>query len=451
MKYNHGHHTLSTLAKTLTTKDDAHFIAYIEVMSVLGKFWSARFTPSEFLVLSFLANRTLIFRKRAEAITRRHFEEGISSERGDTCTGCGVSEHARVRALNSLCSRNFINVHCFLEGKTETKPRIYELNYELLVEGHDLGEIRNMLKRSRTLDRDKRPEDDFYAENTPRQFAGVPPDNRGGLTELLHSSKRTSINIEESAAAQPSQSRLKVGKKTVAGAINCTPKPPPTGNAAERIAQIQADTTKARTTRVATAKTLPARRWEIKDLQALLDQGRADAGVTVPRVMATTKGAGVLFKRMKEAEITDALEFFTWTFQNWGTVASANRRAKAKQLKDTKASNSEMSLIPNFAELAYRFPYILAFFNDRKYTKVQEEQKVVRQKQETRALAEKQQVAIATRRDIVRQQDIEQRDKDRAAQERRVARPVVRRSRQLVDDLDEPLPAYKEREWNPDE
>lgn len=444
MKYNHGHHTLSTLAKTLTTKDDAHFIAYIEVMSVLGKFWSARFTPSEFLVLSFLANRTLIFRKRAESITRKHFDDGVSSERGDTCTGCGVSEHARVRALNSLCSRNFINVHCFLEGKTETKPRIYELNYELLVEGHDLGEIRNMLKRSRTATRDARIEDDFYAENTPRQSSGAPLDNRGGITELLHSSKNTSINIEESAASQPNHPALKVGKKSSGCAINVTTtKAPLTGNAQERVAQILESTTRVREARVATTRTLPARRWDMKELQALLDTARAEAGVSVPRVMATSKGAGVLFKRMKDAEVKDTLEFFTWAFKNWGTVANANRRSKATQMKNTKTVSTEMSMIPNFSELAYRFPYILVFFNERKYTQVQTQERAVEQKAQAGKVVDAQQQAIDLRRELAREQDLANRERERAA-------PVVnrvRRTRPAVALGDDEIPEFKEREW----
>lgn len=446
MKYTHGHHTLAAMAKTLTHKDDVHFLAYIEVMSVLGKFWSDRFSTTEFLVLLFIVNRTLIFRKRAEIISRKHFMEGIKSARGVTCAGVGVSESARIKALNSLCDQDYIHVHSFVDGHVESVPRIYELNYDALVSGYDIGEVQNMLKRSKKYTREAPETDDFYNESTPSTFRGEGVLNRGGITELLHSSNKSSTNVEESAASQPSQPRLKIGKKSRANAINSTPPTAPiTGNAEERIAQIQAQATKARSTRVTTAKTLPARRWEIKDLQALLDQARSDAGVSVPRVMATAKGAGVLFKRMKEAEIQDALEFFTWTFQNWGTVASANRRAKAKQLKDTKASHSEMSMIPSFSELAYRFPYILVFFNDRKYTKVQEQEREVIQKKEEQRVVQTQEQAIQVRRELARERDLANREREQKTAARR---PVIRRTRVPVEvDLDEAIPGYKESEW----
>ena len=41
-----------------------------------------------------------------------------------------------------------------------------------------------------------------------------------------------------------------------------------------------------------------------------------------------------------------------------------------------------MSLIPNFNDLAYRTPYILAFFNDRKFTQVQAKQATQEQRQQ---------------------------------------------------------------------
>jgi hypothetical protein len=169
--------------------------------------------------------------------------------------------------------------------------------------------------------------------------------------------------------------------------------------------------------------------------------------------MATSKGAGVLFKRMKEAEVKDTLEFFTWTFQNWGTVASANRRAKARQLKDTKAVQSEMSMIPNFNELAYRFPYILVFFNDRKFTQVREQEVKTQQKTAVQQRHAQQQEAIEKRREIVRAEDRRRHEEDRRDQEERVERRsgIKRRTRtlEIADVLDdEPIPEYKEREWS---
>jgi hypothetical protein len=163
--------------------------------------------------------------------------------------------------------------------------------------------------------------------------------------------------------------------------------------------------------------------------------------------MATTKGAGVLFKRMKAAEIGDALEFFTWTFRHWSTVANANRRSKARQLKETKAVNNEMSLIPNFQELAYRFPYILVFFNDRKFAEVQEEEKIDRRARADDRRHEEQQVSIERRRQLVREEDLRKREAEQEQEKRFVERR--RRPRPVAEDDedDEPIPQFREREW----
>lgn len=446
MIHTYGMNSLGVVTRNLTKKDDMYFLAYVEVMSVLGKFWPERFTSIEFLVLSFLANRTLIFRKKAEVISRTHFMEGVESGAGVTCRGAGVGHMALMKALNSLSDQDYIHIHCFKVGQIESTPRLYELNCEALVAGYDLGEIHSMLKRSRKSAKTVEDDDGFYDDLTPPDFRGGPPLKRGDITELLHSSISSS-NEEESAAPLPRKlPGLRVGKNhKPPRAIDCTATSVP-GKASERLEQMKEVSTTKRTTRLASVRTLPTRRWEVKDLQVLLDEARVRAGVTIPRIMVSSRALGVLYKRMKEAEVTEPLEFFVWALKNWTTVANANRRAKAKQLKDTKASNSEMSMTPNFNDLSYRFPYILVFFNDRKFTEIQ----AVEQKQEQSRVFEtkvnEQRVAIERRRQTVREQDLHRRETDQRAEQafverRRRARPVI------TQDDDEPLPEFKEREW----
>lgn len=449
MNHIHGVQSLSELSSNLMQKDDMYFLFYVEVMSVLGKFWPRRFTSSEYLVLSFLANRTLVFRKKAEMITNRHFLEGITSGDEVVCEGAGLSDVALRKALASLSKMNYIHIHCFKTGKVESTPRIYELNYEALIAGYDLRAVKNMLKRGRRSAQTTVEKDDFYDDFTPLEFAGGGGENLGGITELLHSSISSSLTEEESAASQPSQpSVLKVSRRrTTRRAIDCNPTSElPTGGAKERLAQMQRHASTTRASRLQAVRVLPPRRWDMKELQALLDEARARAGLSVPRIMATTKGAGVLHKRMKEAEITDTLEFFTWALQNWSTVANANRRAKSRQLRESKSVQTEMSMMPNFAELAYRFPYILAFFNDRKYTAVQEQEQKEEKAREAVRIQRDQEGAIDRRRAAVRELDLARREEDKQADQRMIERR--RNPRVPLDgDDDDFIPVFKEREW----
>lgn len=450
MIYTYGMNVLNEVARTLTKKDDMYFLSYVEVMSVLGKFWPERFSPTEFLVLNFIAHRTLIFRKRSERITRKHFLEGVESGRGVTCRGAGVSHMPLMKALTTLAEQDYIHIHCFKLGQVESTPRIYELNCEAIIAGYDLEETHLMLKRGRKFSKTTVENDGFNDDLPPTYISGGGGMNLGGLTELLHSSI-SSTNVEESAATPPRKLRsLRVGKNhKPPSAINCTEEVTPTvaGNARDRLKQMKEASTQARTTRLASVRIIPNRRWEVKDLQALLDEARVRAGVTIPRVMVTSKALGVLYRRMKEAEVKEPLEFFVWALKNWTTVANANRRAKAKQLKDTKASNSEMSMTPNFNDLSYRFPYILVFFNERKFTEIQ----AVEQKQEQNKVfetqAEAQRVAIERRRQTVREQDLHRRETDQKAEQEFVERRRRVRTVVIPDDDDEPLPEFKEREW----
>jgi hypothetical protein len=447
MQHTHAHVALSALRQSLTQKDDLYFVAWVKVNSVLGKFWPERFSASEYLVLLFIVSRTLMFRKKAEVITKKHFAEGVTSSRSVTCSGCGVGETALKKALKRLCDEDFLHVHSFKEGNTETVPRIYELNFVKILDGYDTDEVHNMLKRGKSAVQNDAKEDEDDPFLGGLHVRGEGGRNRGYITEVLHTSNKALITNKSAEAETGGEAVLRVGKRRRTDATDCTDKPKPiSGNARERLAQMQAMAAGNRAKRLHSVRGLPERRWDIKDLQALLDEARTQCGLSVPRVMATAKGAGVLFKRMKAAEINDSLEFFTWAFTHWSTVANANRRSKARQLKDTKTVNSEMSLIPNFAELAYRFPYILAFFNDRKFAEVQEEEKVERRVRADDRRHEEQQVAIERRRQLTREEDLRKRDAEQEQQTRFVERR--RRPRPVVDDDEEdPVPQFREREW----
>lgn len=443
MKLTYKMDRLRETLRELTHKDDVHFLSWVEVNSVLGKFWPQRYSNTEYLVLLFIVNRTLMFRKKAEVISKKHFSNGIESSRGVTCAGAGVGETALNKALKALCDADIINIHCFVEGHVESVPRVYELNVDKILEGYDLGEVQNMLKRSRKALREEAENQRESDDLTPLTSKGGGGREQGGITEVLHTSRKALLTKEQSdGSADP----LRVGKGR---ASDCNERPAPIpGNAKQRLAQIQQDMAAKRATRLHAVKGLPERRWDIRDLQALLDEARSRAGIPVPRIMATAKGAGVLFKRMKDAEVADPLDFFTWALANWGTVANANRRSKAKQMKESKSSSTEMAMIPNFQELAYRFPYILVFYNDRKFTKVQATHQEERRTAERDRRQQDTEVAIDRRRQAVRAQDQAEHDAQKAEDQRFYERRRTLRTRPApVEDDNDDLPTYREKEW----
>src|SRR5690606_25798598 len=151
---------------------------------------------------------------------------------------------------------------------------------------------------------------------------------------------------------------------------------------ADLVKHIATKAQERRAERVSRASTTPTKRWTTNEVQALLDKAREraeDAGYTTPRVVVTARALPTLHKRMLAAQTADPLAFFTWSWQHWGTIASANRRSKARQARETRTSSEAMSMAPNFNDLAYRLPYIVAFYNDREQA-VKEERRHAEEK-----------------------------------------------------------------------
>lgn len=201
-----------------------------------------------------------------------------------------------------------------------------------------------------------------------------------------------------------------------------------------------------RITRVAAAKTTTLRKWTTVELQALLDKAREDASVThgaIPRIVVVLKSAGVLHKRMLAAEIKDALEFFTWVLANWSVVANANRRSKAQQFRESKKDSTELSMTPNFNDLAYRCPYFITFFNDRKYKELAEKETVQRADTRAQVDAAARTKAIEARKKAVRQQDEEREEQRRTV----AARPIPARRTRLKEVSEDDIPVFREKVW----
>lgn len=457
----HAHKDYWEIKKELTKRNDEFFAQWVEFSSVLVKHWYSHFTVVEFQVLTFIAGRTLLFRKKAEAITRAQFYEGVRSGAGDPiCSGCGVGETTLRRALKSLEDRGYIHVHAFSDGVSEQVSRIYEILPQRLLMSFDISEVTNMLNRAGIGrlrggvdgfdDENSLENSEFSPRQTPLTKRGTPPHEVRVITDILHISK-TSTNVDVSAPSTPTNSGpiLRTSRSRRKGqiAIDCNkPKVDLPTSAKDKLAALHNKQKALATERTTRAGRMPTIRWSTKDLQAVLDAARAQCGLSLPRIIVTAKPISTLHRRMLAAGVEDCLDFFTWALRNWNRVANANRKAKSRKMKTERVSDSEMALSPNFQDLAYRFPYILAFYNDRKYMEmVEEESKQLATATQTELVAAQQKAIAANKRKVAERDKLREEQRkaeDEKYHERRRAKP--RTAPGLEDDE---IPQFRERSW----
>lgn len=408
----------------LTRKSDDFFHQYIMVSSILVKHWTKFLSTPELLVMQFVLGRTLLFRKRAESISKSQMATGIPG----VCGPCGLSRNTIDKAVSALSERNYLILHAFKQDGREQNSRIYELNIARLLAEHDIEEVGNMASRL------------AKARTKPTPADGVPlPQRVGGLTIPTSVGINSTTNVVDSAVKLPTP---RSGRRKVA--INCNSGMTP----AQLAMNIAAQATAKRDARARGATSLSTKRWATADLQALLDKAAEsvrETGYKVPRVVVVAKNIGVLHKRLVAAGITNALDFFTWALQNWNTISSANRRSKAKQQEETqKATSAAMLNVPNFNDLAFRAPYIIAFYNQR------EHEKDVERAAEDNKAAEVARTDAATKRLIAGQKEKArlldlQREEERKMERLRPLKPI-RRTRTRVAETDD-IPEFKESSW----
>lgn len=438
----HETRAYESVKRALVAKEDSFFDDYVVCSSVLDKFWSSFLTYSELLVLRFIVGRTLLYRKRAESIGVSQFISGVAGrESGMVCHGVSLSENTVRRAIRALHEKGYVTIHCFKEGNVECHARVYEVNTQRIVAERNVEEITKLLNRPRKVG----------AEPLPIE-QGHPSPHLGGLTLLGKPNRYTSTNVEVSAATAPTKESgfLRTPRKPRKPiATDCKPEATPQ----ELLDAITTRYRDNRESRSAAAKKPSAtKKWTTQTLQALLDKAREAAleqGYTVPRVVVVAKNLNVLWKRMVDSGIDDALDFFTWTLCNWSTVASANKRAAVNRVKQTSKAVTPMGMAPNFNDLAFRCPYILAFYNDRQYAEAEEERVEEQKRTRLRRATSASQEAAAQRRELIAERDRAREEQIRKEEEATVRAVRRSRSRPAAVDFadDEEIPVFKEREY----
>lgn len=412
----------------LTKPDKEHFTTFTYVSAAIHRYWSDVFTASELQVLMFIVGRTLSFSKKAETIAFRHFLEGVEQDGRPVCASCGLKEKAVRAALKSLVTRGYVHIHAFFEGNVESLWRIYEVDLDKLLELSSMA-----LDKSSTQNSKNRARRPLLSKGTP------PYSQRGPISNIKESS--TSTSVEVSAGLLPTPKKARAGK--IADECNQFENP------ADLVKHLANKAQERRTARSTRASAMPTKRWSTLDLQALLDKARERAeaaGYSTPRVIVTARPLPTLHKRMLAAEINDPLAFFTWTLQHWGTIASANRRSKARQAKETRTASEAMSMAPNFNDLSYRFPYIVAFYNDREQTAVNERRQVQQKEQKVERVRQSSEEAIAARRKLARELDLK-REEERRKESETTTRRLRSRSKARVS-ADEERPVFVEPVWS---
>lgn len=409
----------------LTQKTEEHYKDYLRTSTLLQRFWLDHFTVSEMLVLTFIVGRTLAFRKRAEAVAFRHFLEGVKQGEGRACAGCGLTENTIRKTIKRLQEREIVLIHTFHRGNVEHLWRIYELNLPVLANLSEQSMARSVRNSG---------------EARPLPTDGTHPSQPLGGYKYMNKNKGTSTNVEVSAGLLPKPKKARAGK--IADVCNTFADP------ADLVEHLASQAKARRATRTSTASSLPTKRWSTLDLQAILDKAReraAAAGYATPRVIVTARPLPTLHKRMLAAQVADPLAFFTWALQHWGTVASANRRSKARQAKETRAVSEAMSMAPNFNDLAYRFPYIAAFYNDREQAEVEERKQVKQKEEKTERVTQASKASLDLRREAARELDL-LREEARRKETETTARRIRRRPSRALDD-DDQRPVFVEPVW----
>lgn len=420
----------------LTEREGVRFTEYIEVTSVLARFWSEFLTISEFAALTFILGRTLMFRKRAERISRQHFENGVVDSEGNrVCAGVGFSYNTLRTALDGLESKGLIEVHAFVQGRTEVIPRVYEVKTDKIVAGRDLSGVKNWTKNGEKAEEKQQIKQGKSGVQGSSKICDTLYQNLPHLKDILRISNNHKESSSEDYRKPAVPAKKEATMSNTSSANGCT-------KARQLAEQILAKSKERRQTR-ASVTTVPTKKWNTTTLQALLDTAREKVGGAAPRIVVTAKGVGVLHQRMLAAGVEDVVDCFAWMIANWATVSSAQRRSVARQ---ENKRTSEMHQAPNFQDLCYRFPYLYKFYQDRKFVETEKQAA----QQEQRAAQERTNQSLEqgrqARREAAKVNDLKK-SRERARQDEEFENRRRARYRNPPQERDDDLPEYEAPVW----
>lgn len=126
-------------------------------------------------------------------------------------------------------------------------------------------------------------------------------------------------------------------------------------------AKVNAQYTARKAGLVRSASTKQAHRLTSAEFQAVVDKVQKDAGLQ-HRMVVTAKEFGFLRKRLEQSPPSDMTEFISWVLRYWTTIAQQHRAALRKNDDRKAAGEKGIPAHPDFASLAFRYPYFLKCF-----------------------------------------------------------------------------------------
>lgn len=444
----------------LTVRRRSYSRMYSNLSGLLIRWGTTHFTQNEMQVLFFILGRTLLFGKCAEKILRQHFIDGVTNEDGLLiAAGLSIRVATLKAVLKSFADKGYVNVHSFERNGIENVPRVYEINYTVisrLFNDFYCTKLQESVEELRKLDDAcrRRIEKALQAIEKPnkkiikldtvkrrkRPEIGGTPRMIGGVSQVYPLSRELKdITLLRKVSSLPQ--RLPVDEENGMGkkiADDCK-------NAQDIVSAIKEKHSTNRGARAAAARTITKKKWSMRELQALLDTASKEAnslGYPVPRIVATTKGTALFHKRLLDYGVSDGFDFIRWALVNWSAVASANFRAKQK---NPQKSSDAMLQTPNFNDLVFRCPYIIAFYNDAKNIDNLHEKQKADETQKQQIAKQSADEASAARRERAKQLDL-QRERERKDREQLLRTTMRKGSDRIPISDDSELPSVAEWE-----
>ena len=302
-------------------------------------------TSSEACALLYLFGATLCKGQLAREITIREFENGIQDDEDSALDcGTGMSRMTVKTALRGLCDKDFLHIH--RKSGSDTSPRIYEINFKLLLSDTEIATI--LAKKEAQL----------VAKSSTKGAKIYPP-----LHTYIKSKRDTSISFLPASSLDRKSNAEQVGSMAFIGKQKKpTPTPVVYGSATEALQAVQGRARAVQATRVASAATTAPSALSRLDMQAIFDKHGTALGLSY-RLMVTQREHGFLRKRLVENPPKDFSDFVRWSLTYWGTLAAQNQVATRKDLQ-VRVIRKSLPPAPHFNTFCYWYPYFLKSYQN---------------------------------------------------------------------------------------
>lgn len=129
---------------------------YIPTILSCVRYWQKRWSPTEVLVLTFIADRTLRFGKEEEVITIDQFIHGVEGRNGPVIAGLGLSRPTILKAYKSLEKKGFLLVQ-LIANKAKGYLNSFKINVStVLSEKIIMSGSLNISKKYRDMSEEQR-------------------------------------------------------------------------------------------------------------------------------------------------------------------------------------------------------------------------------------------------------------------------------------------------------